>query len=67
MIQTSHSVLSFQTVVRVTADVTFLKRQLQVLNLLRHLNLPLTDPELIAFKDSFSPLNNQNKFKVTGT
>jgi hypothetical protein len=48
----------------VAADATFLKRQQQVLNLLRHLNEPLTDPELLIFKDSFSPLNNLNKFKV---
>jgi hypothetical protein len=49
----------------VAADAIFLKRQLQVLNLLRHLNQPLTDPELSVFKNSFSPLNNLNKFKVT--
>jgi hypothetical protein len=45
--------------------MTFLNRQLQVLKLLRHLNQPLTDPELTVVKDSFSPLNNLNKFKVT--
>ncbi|PNF43213.1 hypothetical protein B7P43_G15667 [Cryptotermes secundus] len=45
------------------ADAIFLKRQLQVLNLLRHLNQPLIDPELLVFKNSFSPLNNLNKFK----
>jgi hypothetical protein len=53
-------------VVRVAANVSFLKRQLQVLNLLRQLNQPLTDPELTVIKDSFSPLNNLNKFKVRG-
>jgi hypothetical protein len=49
----------------VAADAIFLRRQLQVLNPLRHLNQPLTDPELSVFKNSFSPLNNLNKFKVT--
>jgi hypothetical protein len=60
-------VLTFQIVFRVPADATFLKRQMQVLKLLRHLNQPLADPELTVFKDSFSPLNNLNKFKVSGT
>jgi hypothetical protein len=62
---TQDKFLIFQTVMLVTADGTFLKRQQQVLNLLRHLNQPLADPELSVFRNSFSPLNNLNKFKVT--
>nr|CAR85702.1 hemocyanin subunit type 2 precursor [Periplaneta americana] len=49
------------------ADMTFLTRQLQVLKLLRHLNQPLSDPELTAIKNSFSPLNHLNKFKEPET
>jgi hypothetical protein len=52
-------------VIIVSAGTIFLKRQLQVLNLLRHLNQPLIDPELSVIKNSFSPLNNLNKFQVT--
>nr|CAR85696.1 hemocyanin subunit type 2 [Hierodula membranacea] len=44
------------------ADATFLKRQLHVLKLLRHISEPITDPELHAKKQSGDPANHLNKF-----
>jgi hypothetical protein len=65
MALTQDRLLGFHALRLVSAGTVFLKRQQQVLNLLRHLNQPLIDPELSVFKNSFSPLNNLNKFKVT--
>nr|CAQ63322.1 hemocyanin 2 [Thermobia domestica] len=45
------------------ADETFLKRQMLILKLLRHISEPLEDPELVQIKDSYSPLNSLSVYK----
>ncbi|XP_063243509.1 hemocyanin B chain-like isoform X2 [Bacillus rossius redtenbacheri] len=45
------------------ADEQFLRRQLQVLKLLRHIAEPVHDSELLAIKNSFNPLSHLSNYK----
>ncbi|XP_049771429.1 hemocyanin-like [Schistocerca cancellata] len=44
------------------ADGVFLKRQLLVLKLLKHIGQPVADPDLVSIKNSYVPLNNLEKY-----